>query len=74
MHDTSEKAAALQAEILRKMTGEERLRLAFDMSETVRAFSTARLRHQHPEWSDIDLKRELLRYAFLPGSLPDARP
>jgi hypothetical protein len=35
MHDTSERAAALQAEILRKMTGEERLRLALDMSETV---------------------------------------
>jgi hypothetical protein len=72
MHDPSEKAAALQAEILQELRGEERLRTAFEMCETVRAFSMARLRREHPDWTDLDLKRELLRFAFLPGPLPDA--
>lgn len=71
-HDTSKAVAALQARILRRMTGEERLKLAMEMSLAARAFSTARLRHEHPDWSDSELKRELLRYAFPPGPLPAA--
>lgn len=33
-----------------------------------RAFALAGLRQRHPDWSDWELKRELLRYAF--GSQP----
>jgi hypothetical protein len=72
--DTSETAAALQYQILRRLTGAERLRLASEMTVAARALSMARLRHQHPGWSDADLKRELLRYAFLPDPPPDAFP
>ena len=68
--DTSQDVAALQVDIYKKMTGAQRFAIACDMSDTVREFALARLRQQHPEWSDLDLKRELLRYAFLPGPLP----
>jgi hypothetical protein len=40
------------------------------MSLAVRQLSLTRLRRQHPDWSELDLKRELMRYAFLPAALP----
>ena len=71
MSDTSPEAAEIQAGIHRRMTGEERLRLAVEMSETARELALARLRAEHPEWSDRELKRELLRYAFGSAPLPE---
>ena len=71
MTDTSPEAAEIQASIHRRMTGEERLRLAVEMSVTARELTLARLRAQHPEWSDRELKRELLRYAFGSAPLPE---
>ena len=68
MSDTSPAAQAIQDEIHRRMSGEERLKLAMDMSDMARAFALARLRAEHPEWTEWELKRELLRYAF--GSQP----
>lgn len=70
MSDTSREAAALQASIQRRLTGPERLRIALDMSQFARELALSRLRLQHPDWSEVDLKRELLRYAFLPAPLP----
>ncbi|HLF06395.1 MAG TPA: hypothetical protein VI893_04375 [Thermoplasmata archaeon] len=70
MSDTSRIAAELQATIHRRLTGSERLGIALDMSLTVRQLSLSRLRLQHPDWSERDLERELLRYAFLPAALP----
>lgn len=68
MSDTSPAVQAIQDEIHRRMSGEERFRLAIEMSEMARAFAAARLRAEHPEWTDWEIKRELLRYAF--GSEP----
>ena len=68
MSDTSPAAQAIQDEIHRRMSGEERFKLAFDMSLMVREFAWARLRKEHPEWNEWELKRETLRYAF--GSTP----
>jgi hypothetical protein len=68
MSDTSAEVQAVQDEILRRMPGEERFRLAVEMSEMVRELALTRLRAEHPEWTDWELKRELLRYAF--GSEP----
>ncbi|MGH7489914.1 MAG: hypothetical protein ACREMY_30550 [bacterium] len=60
----------MQTTILRKLSGAQRLAIAIHMSQTVREFSLARIRQRHPEWSDLELKRELLRYAFPPNDLP----
>jgi hypothetical protein len=70
MSDTSPEAAAIQAAIHRRMTGEQRLALAVEMSLFARELATARLRQQHPDWSEWELKRELLRYAFEGQPLP----
>jgi hypothetical protein len=70
MGDTSKTAAAVQADIYRKLTGSQRLAIAFDLSRAVRELAMTGLRHQHPEWSDIEVRRELIRYAFLPDEPP----
>jgi len=71
MSDTSPEAAEIQASIYRRMTGEQRLRLAVEMSETARELALARVRAEHPDWSDWELKRELLRCAFGSAPLPE---
>lgn len=68
MSDTSPAVQAIQDAIHRRMTGEERLKLAMEMSDMARAFALARLRTEHPDWTKWELKRELLRQAF--GSEP----
>lgn len=65
MNDTSPAAEEIQARIHRRMTGVERLMLALEMSESARELALARLRRVHPDWTDRELMRELLRYAFL---------
>lgn len=68
MSDTSPEAAAVQLEIYRRMSGAQRLHLAVEMSMFARELALTRLRSEHPDWSEWELKRELLRYAF--GSEP----
>lgn len=70
MTDTSPAVAELQAKIHRGLTGSQRLQVAHEMSLAARELSLARLRRQHPEWSDAQLRRELLGYSFAPGTLP----
>jgi hypothetical protein len=71
MSDTTPKAAAVQAAVHRKLSGVQRLMTALEMSIMVRELSAARLRRDHPEWSERELERELLRYAFGRMSLPE---
>jgi hypothetical protein len=68
--DTTKEADALQREIWRQLDGPSRLRVALDMSVAARTLALARLRRQHPDYSDLDLKKALLRLAFLTGVLP----
>ncbi len=70
MSDTSPEAAEIQAAIHRRMTGVERLRMAMEMSLAARELAAARLRLEHPEWSEHQIKCELLRYAFGSDPLP----
>lgn len=72
--DTSAEAAAIQTEIYRQMSGEQRLKVAFELSDFLRRMSMSRIRSEHPEWSDWQVKRELLRITFLPAPLPAGLP
>jgi hypothetical protein len=71
-NDTSPAAAAVQLRILREKSGAERLAIAFELSALARELTLTRLELQHPEWSESDRMRELLRYAF--GSTPLPAP
>jgi len=68
--DTSPKAQELQSRILRAISGEERFLLAHEMSMFARDLARERIRLDHPEWTDAQIARELLRLAFLPAPLP----
>jgi hypothetical protein len=72
--DTSPEAAELQLEIFRRMTGEQRLRRALELSDFARELSLSRIRSGHPDWSEWEVKRELLRITFLPNPLPAGLP
>ena len=37
---------------------------------SARELNRARLQREHPEWSEANIARELLRLAFLPAPLP----
>lgn len=66
--DTTPEAAAIQEEIFRRMTTAQRLRLALQMSESLRNVALAGLRSRQPELNADQLSRELLRimYGFAP--------
>ena len=68
--DTSPAAHAVQLEILRAMTGEQRLLMALEMSLLVRELAKAGIRRDHPDWTEGQVSREVLRRAFLPEPLP----
>jgi len=66
--DTSPEAAAIQQEIFRRMSTSERLRMALEMSESMRNVALAGLRSRRPELNPEELSRELMRimYGFVP--------
>jgi hypothetical protein len=68
--DTSPAAQALQDEIHRAMTGEQRVLLAFEMSLFARELARAGIEREHPDWPADRVTRELLKLAFLPNPLP----
>jgi hypothetical protein len=68
--DTTAAAQAIQDEIHRKMSGEQRILLGFEMSMFTREIARAGIQQQHPDWPQDRVARELLRLAFLPEPLP----
>ena len=70
MNDTSPDVFRIQLDLYRQMTCAERFQLAMRMSTLAREFATARIRRDHPSWSDREVKRELIRISFLPEPVP----
>lgn len=64
------RVSGVQVQIHRRMSGAERLRLACEMSDAVRALALTRLRTAHPTWSERQLALELARAALAPRALP----
>jgi hypothetical protein len=62
--DTDAAAAALHQEMFRRMQTEERLRLALEMSESMRNVALAGLRNRRPELSEKELFAELIRLMY----------
>lgn len=72
--DTSAVAKAVQLDILRAMSAEQLMRLAFDMSDFMRELAKEGIRREHPDWPEARVARELLRLAFLPAPFPSWIP
>jgi hypothetical protein len=62
--DTTLAAVAVQLEIFRRMTTEERLHLALEMSESLRNIALAGLRSRRPDLDADGLARELMRIMY----------
>jgi hypothetical protein len=58
---TPQEGLRRQIEIYRGMTGTERLEICFRLRDLTRALVQQGVRHQHPEWSDSQVDREVLR-------------
>ena len=57
--DTSPEARRVQLAIFRRMTGPERVAMAFEMSDAARGLAEAGIRHRHPDWSDERVQEAL---------------
>ena len=56
------------------MSGEERILRMLEGSLLVREFAKSKIRADHPEWTEAQVARELLRLQFLPGKIPSSLP
>jgi len=48
------------------MTGEQRMKLAYEMCCFSREFAKAGIRHDHPDWPEDKVQQELLRLLYSP--------
>jgi hypothetical protein len=58
--DTSTKAHERQRETFRRMTPEQRLALAAEMSDEIRAVAESGIRQRHPDYSDDEIREALV--------------
>ena len=65
MRDTSPEISQRQIEIYRAMTPEQRLVVACELTMFARSLSLARIRSEHPDWSDEQAMAELARIVAL---------
>ena len=59
--DTTADAAAIQLEIYRKLSGQDRVRIGHQMSLDARAITLAAIRRRHPDYDDATARWALFR-------------
>ena len=76
--DTTDDARRAQFDALRRLTPQERVRLAVDLSEELRGVVAAGVRDRHPEWGGDRVRRAVLTRLYgeefvkqVWGSTPD---
>ena len=62
--DTTPEAYAVQGEIYRRMTCEQRLAISFRLSADVRRISMAGIRARHPDYSTRDVQQAYARLVY----------
>jgi hypothetical protein len=62
--DTAPQAAAVQLEAYRRMAPVERLRIAFEMSDSVRRLSAAGVRSRHHDYSEEQVRLAVIRLSL----------
>jgi hypothetical protein len=59
--DTTVEAARKQFEILRRLTGQKRALISFEISDNIRQNVIAGIKKLHPDFTDTEIKKELIR-------------
>jgi len=72
--DTSMAALERQRETFRRMTPGERLAVAAEMSDEIRAVTEAGIRGRHPDYSDDQVRAELVGILLGPAGEFRGRP
>lgn len=72
--DTTPRAQQLQSDIHQSMSAVQKIIISYEMSMFARELQRATLLREHPEWSEGQIRRELLRLAFFPKPLPARLP
>lgn len=49
------------AVILKKISGEQKMVIAFQMFDTAAAILRANIKERHPEWNEDQIKKEIVR-------------
>jgi hypothetical protein len=62
--DTSAEAAAVQQEIFRRMTPEQRFKAAVEMSDSMRDLALTGIRSRRPELTEEEALQELMRKMY----------
>jgi len=70
--DTAPSAQAIQLQVQRAMSGEQRRLMAFEMSMFAWELARERTRRKQPEWPETQAARDLMRLEFLPKPMPAA--
>jgi len=68
--DTSPEIEAIQSQIHQRISGEQRLLMALEMSYFAHELAKQGLRDAHPDWSENKIRREFLLSLFPPGTAP----
>ncbi len=59
--DTTLEAVRKQFEILRRLTPQKRALISFEISDNIRQNVIAGIKKLHPDFTDTEIKKELLR-------------
>ena len=62
--DTHEDAYELQLHLYRQMSAQRKGEMAAELSNAVRSIARQGIRVRHPEFSDAEVSRELIRILF----------
>jgi len=62
--DTTIEAARKQFEILQNMTGEQRMEIAFELSDKARQELIADIKKQNPDFREQQVKLEIIRRCY----------
>lgn len=70
---TPEEGVRKQLEIYRRMTGQQRLQIAFELSELTRELVRSNVRNYHADWTDQQVEQEVVRRFRLAAGIPESR-
>ncbi len=70
---TPQEGLQKQIEIYRRMTGQQRLQIAFELSDLTREIVRSNVRNYHPDWTDEQVEQEVVRRFLLAAGILEKR-
>ena len=67
---TPEDGFQQQLEVYRRMLPHERLQVSYNLYALARTLVEAGVRHQHPDWREEEVRREVIRRFRLGAGIP----